>query len=308
MKERVFRFGPTNELVGVLTPAEPGQPARPAVILFNAGLTHRVGPSRLYVKLARRLAGQGHPVLRIDVSGVGDSEPRSDHLPFNKSVVADAQLAMQLLEAREGQTAFVLMGHCSGASGAFLASADEPRVVGVVLINLEGGNDEWTEYDRDRKNSRYYQQYYKNIAADGQRWRRLLTGRAAYGKILSNLVNGIFLNRLRTWWFARKAAAQQSGKEAEIAPLMLESRAILRKIVERGTRMLLVHSEGSTGLEYVRTMLGDTLQGYLDAQRVDLSIIPASDHLFTLQRSQVELIDTICAWTAMPQPSPEPSA
>ena len=303
MKEQVFRFGPADDLVAVLTLPEPGQPPRPAVILFNAGLTHRVGPSRLYVRLARRMAAQGHPVLRLDLSGVGDSNPRTDHLPFDKSVVADSQEAMKALATRIGAQDFMLMGHCSGAIGAFLASADEPRVVGTVLINLEGGSTEWTEYDRDRKYSRFYQQYYKDVAADGQRWRRFFTGQVAYRKVFSNLINGIVLNRVRTWWFARRASAPEVGPTPEESAIALQARANLEKIVERGTHLLLVHSEGSTGLEYVRHILGQPLQQYLDAGRVDLTIIPASDHLFTLQRSQAELIDTICAWSAATQPT-----
>lgn len=307
MKEQVFRFGPAEDLVGVLTLPEAGQPPRPAVILFNAGLTHRVGPSRLYVKLARRLAAQGHSVLRLDLSGVGDSNPRADHLPFEKSVVADSREAMHTLSKRTGVTDFVLMGHCSGAIGAFLASADEPRVVGVVLINLEGGNAEWTEYDRDRKYSRFYQQYYRDVAADSQRWKRFFTGQVAYRKVFSNLINGIVLNRVRTWWFARRADAQRTTSAA-IPPELIEARAKLARVVERGMRLLLVHSEGSTGLEYVRHIFGEALQRYLDARRVDLRIIPASDHLFTLQRGQLELIDTICAWCTAPQPKSEAQA
>ena len=75
MTEQVLLFGTNRCLVGMLTEPEKSQvPADlPAFILFNAGLLHRVGPNRLHVTLARRLARRGFPVLRFDFSGIGDS-------------------------------------------------------------------------------------------------------------------------------------------------------------------------------------------------------------------------------------------
>ena len=294
MKESVLQFGPAKALVGILTEPAPGLAARPAVILFNAGLTHRVGPSRLYVKLARHLAAQGFTVLRFDLSGVGDSAPRADHLPFEKSSMADARAAMDCLQQTRGLATFVVMGHCSGAINSFLVAAEEPRVVAAVLINLEGGNAEWTAYDRDRKFSRYYSQYYRHIVADPQRWRRFFTGQVAYGKVLSNLLRGVIWNRLRTWLFGWRA--QTAAAPAAAPPAVVEARANLQRIVDRGIRVLLVHSEGSTGLEYVRATLGETLAAQLAANRVQLEIIPHADHLFTLTRSQADLLAAIGRW------------
>ena len=57
MSERALSFGPGRGLAGVL--AEPSAPVagRPAFLLLNAGLLPHTGPSRLYVRLARALAG-----------------------------------------------------------------------------------------------------------------------------------------------------------------------------------------------------------------------------------------------------------
>src|SRR5205823_3052307 len=49
---------------------------RRAIVLLDAGATYRIGPNRLHVELARRLARDGDLVLRIDQSGIGDSAPR----------------------------------------------------------------------------------------------------------------------------------------------------------------------------------------------------------------------------------------
>jgi alpha/beta superfamily hydrolase len=79
MKETAIRFGKFDTLIGVITePDTPAQDNRPIIILSNAGLIHRIGPNRIYVKLARLLAEDGYCVLRFDLSGVGDSLPSAD--------------------------------------------------------------------------------------------------------------------------------------------------------------------------------------------------------------------------------------
>ena len=93
VSETVLPISHDNHLVAVLS-----RPAlardRPAVIILNAGVLHRVGPHRLHVALARRLAARGLPALRIDLAGVGDSPGRGDGGSFRASAVADTRAAM----------------------------------------------------------------------------------------------------------------------------------------------------------------------------------------------------------------------
>ncbi|HEY5972738.1 MAG TPA: hypothetical protein VIT22_12400, partial [Pseudoxanthomonas sp.] len=63
------------------------------VVLLNAGLIHRVGPFRLYVRLARELAESGFDVLRFDLPGIGDGQPGSH--ASNDSFIAEALDAAQ---------------------------------------------------------------------------------------------------------------------------------------------------------------------------------------------------------------------
>ena len=86
--ERVYHFGPSDSLLGVVT-LPPGDrleasTRRPFVIILNAGLVHRVGPFRMTVELARQLAKRGLRVMRIDQAGLGDGgcEPHSLRLAF----------------------------------------------------------------------------------------------------------------------------------------------------------------------------------------------------------------------------------
>ena len=87
--EQTFLFGDAKSLVGIVTdPATGnGRAERPAALLLNAGLTYRVGPNRLYVKIARALASQGLVTLRFDLSGIGDSRARDDDVPLEQRAI-----------------------------------------------------------------------------------------------------------------------------------------------------------------------------------------------------------------------------
>ena len=44
-----------------------------AVVFWNVGVSHRVGPQRQYVDIARDLSALGFCVFRFDLGGLGDS-------------------------------------------------------------------------------------------------------------------------------------------------------------------------------------------------------------------------------------------
>src|SRR5690606_33422878 len=86
-------LGPDRDLVAIRTAPETGRAAI-GVVLLNAGVVHRVGPHRLNVSLARRLAGVGLTSWRVDLSGIGDSRPIPGRLTFRESAVQDIRLTM----------------------------------------------------------------------------------------------------------------------------------------------------------------------------------------------------------------------
>ncbi|MFQ6030820.1 MAG: alpha/beta fold hydrolase, partial [Dehalococcoidia bacterium] len=161
MREEAVVFGPTRSLVGVVTdPAQASSmPPQTGVILLNSGLVHRVGPNRLYVKVARSLSRLGAVSLRFDLSGVGDSRVRQDNLPFPESSIEDTQEAMNLLSQTRGVERFVLLGICSGAINSFDVACRDSRVVGAVMINPLAYSDAfWSSVDdfQSLKNARSY--------------------------------------------------------------------------------------------------------------------------------------------------------
>jgi alpha-beta hydrolase superfamily lysophospholipase len=134
--EQPLLFGEEHPLFGILTPADVGRarPGRPRIVLSNAGCVNRVGPHRAYVKMARRWAELGFDVLRVDLSGIGDT-PACPGVPENvtypPSGLEDLTRAMRAL----GGERFIVAGLCSGGDYAFQLGARERGVVGAWLLN-----------------------------------------------------------------------------------------------------------------------------------------------------------------------------
>jgi len=134
--ERLLRIGDEHPLFGILTPADPARakPDRPPILITNAGSVNRVGPHRLYVKMARKWAQLGFDVLRIDLSGIGDTPVRHgarENLTYPPSGLDDLGEAIRAL----GCERVVVVGLCSGGDYAFQLGAREPRVVGACMLN-----------------------------------------------------------------------------------------------------------------------------------------------------------------------------
>lgn len=122
---------------GLLTRAE-GVPKGRAVVLFNAGLIHRMGPFRLHVRLARRLAAQGFDVFRFDMPRIGDA-PAGSHAN-GESVVREALDAVQ---AATGARGFIVGGICSAADMGWRTGVADRRVEGVLLMDGMAVQNAW---------------------------------------------------------------------------------------------------------------------------------------------------------------------
>ena len=288
MAERALQLGPDGHLVGVLSsPGAVPEPAnaiaaRPAVLFLNAGVIHRVGPHRLHVILARRLAARGVTCLRLDLSGIGDSRSVPGALSFRQSAVADTRSAMDWLAADTGARRFVLFGLCSGADNALATAAADERVVGLVVLDPPA------------------------YATLRSRARRLVGRVRQIGDARAAVAWGVELVARRvgarvTALIARAGRAAGSGvvdKEARTGgrepPPIAAYRAQLTSLVERGVQILTVFS----GAHRERYNHEDQLFELFPELRgrVDRAYFPAANHVFTELEDQALLASTVTAW------------
>jgi alpha-beta hydrolase superfamily lysophospholipase len=138
--EEAFRFGRCDALFGIYHPPHRADPERalPPIVLASAGTVHRIGPHRFYVNLARRWASLGFPVMRIDLSGIGDSPAADDgieNVTYPRDGYEDLGEALSWLVERTKRSELILAGLCSGADFAFQMAIRDPRVIGALLMN-----------------------------------------------------------------------------------------------------------------------------------------------------------------------------
>lgn len=270
-------LGAHEQLVAIATlPAAPAPtPAtRPVVIALNAGVLHRIGPHRLHVRLARRLAALGFASLRLDLSGIGDSLGGAEARSFRDSAVLDTKAALDGLGATLGAGRFVLFGLCSGADNALATALVDDRVVGIVLVDPH-------TYITPRARARKLARRVRELGPVGALRRSATLARRYAGARLASL---------------RRAApaGDPQASEGRETPPMNEFRTQLGALVDRDVRIFAIYS-GALGERYNHV---DQLFEYAPELRDRLShaYFPDANHTFTERAAQAELLDAITVW------------
>jgi pimeloyl-ACP methyl ester carboxylesterase len=270
--ERVLSFGASGSLHGVFT--EPAPQDRldgvPALLFWNVGTNHHVGPHRVYVDLARRLAQLGFSSLRFDTSGLGDSAAsRDDTRPDTERNVADVKEAMLTLKKQRGFERFVLVGFCSSVDAAHAVGVESPEVVGMIY--LEG---------YQFRTRRFYLEYPRRLL-ERNRWERLL--RLKYPNFFNEPTNLNDRSLDKETVFVRDYPTQE------------KLTADMRKMVGRGVRVLCMYSGGDTDYAY-QDQYFDFVKAPEIAPSVELVYYPSADHTFFLVEHRERVMSGITDW------------
>ena len=264
MNERACMFA--HGLVGILAEPDAGRCSDVAVLLWNVGLVHRVGPFRVYADLARRLARLGYPVLRFDLSGLGDSEVRDGTGTDSERAVLDVRDAMELVRERCGHERFVLVGFCSSVDHAHAAAMQEPAVAGIVQV-------EGYSY-----RTRGFYLRYPRRGLSVRRWERLL--RARFPKLFRRQVS---LEREKEAVFLREY------------PTVERYRSEIASLAARGTRQLFIYAGGDTSFNHEQQF--HEMYGSPGLERhVQVCFFPHADHTFHSMDARHQLVESVSAW------------
>ena len=272
MNERAVVFGSSARLVGVVTESATQPEGSPGVLLLNAGLTHHIGPHRMYVDLARLLAADGLVTLRFDFSGVGDSGRRRDGLPAWQAVVPEARDAMDVL-SEYGAREFALVGLCSGADAGFRIACADTRVVGVGFID---GFPYRTVGHRLR--------HYRRRLFRARSWANVLTGRHP------------FWSRFRPPRTDSEPAAPPPTLDDRDIPPRKEAAEGLTALVQRNVHLLALFSGGLPAFYSQREQFLRAFRDVTFGDRLRLEYFPDADHTFSVYASRLQLLSAVRSW------------
>ena len=290
VNETVAVFGPDHSLTGILAQPDAGASGRIGCLLLNTGVNHRIGPHRLNVKLARRLASLGIPSLRFDLSGIGDSRPAHGDVDFRHQALLDMKAALDHFET-VGVRQVMVFGICSGAENGLTLALDDNRVVG--LTQFDGDTFRTRTVMLRRKLRRlmavpFNESIRRNTAwwLTLREWLAAPTDRAALHKLLG------YVSRR---FVPGNEAAPDIFEADSHALSAADFEANMNTLLARNVSVYLMYSAGLQSADRGHDLLS-SLHGAPFLQRVRYKFWPDIDHTATTLGAQKKLLDEVCGW------------
>jgi pimeloyl-ACP methyl ester carboxylesterase len=289
LESAVF-LDPQRLLFGVLSEPLSADAVRDVVVLLNSGTIHHIGPSRLYVAFARRCAANGIGALRVDLSGVGDSNARHgepENSPYSASARIDIPETIDFVTRRYPNARVHLVGLCSGAYHGLKAAAAGSAVTSVVIVNpltffwKPGMSLEYGDFQATSESNRYVRS-----ASSLASWIKLLRGRVDLRAAISV--------------FTRRFVAITRNGLREIArvlgiDLKDDLASELRRITRQGTRIYFIFSASDPGHAMLREQAGRIVDKLRRDGQLRISIVDGADHTFTAHWNRDRLIELLMA-------------
>jgi pimeloyl-ACP methyl ester carboxylesterase len=289
IEERLCRFGEDGHLFGVMSRAS-DDPGRPAILMFNGGAVHHVGPNRIYVTLARSLAAMGFACLRFDLEGIGDSvlrRPGRENHPYPDHATADAQAAIEFLRNRYGYRRFIALGLCSGAHTAFHAALrlSDQSIADIILINPYAFY--WKEgMSLDVVTRMADAQQYRKSMRDPDRWLKLLRGDVNFRRLLEVAIGQP--KAMARSYYGALCETLAPGRAPRLA-------RDLRRLFELNRTVTVLLAEGDPGGDIIMGEARRTAKRGLRSGQMRLETIAGGDHTFTQSRPRRELVERVAA-------------
>ena len=271
MLETVCNFGANGGLFGILTTPDDDVRVKsaPIALILNAGIVHRVGPFRMHVDLARSLAAQGFSTMRIDLSGLGDSSPRTGKLETENRAELDVADAMDYLTQQTGIESFVLLGLCSGAYNSHKVSVRDKRIVGGVFM-------------------------------DGIVFRTL--GFYLRQHFVRYLKPRFWRNAIKRRWVQKRSVGDEDGESLGASEFFnVEGLTIdnvisdLNKLLKRGVQMLFLYTDGYDDI-CGRSQFQEMYGFQPDEGQLQVEYYPKSEHTFRLIENRKAVCDRVTHW------------
>lgn len=276
-------------LFGVL--AEPDaaerRAGRAAVLMLNSGAVHHIGPNRLWTRLARQWAARGVVVLRIDLSGVGDSPARpgaEENVVYSPSAMQDVADALAYLRSAAGVGECHLLGLCSGGYHAFKAAVAGLPVTSSTMINPL--TYFWHEGDMLHDVKDY------ELAALTSSYRAKFFTREPWLKLLRGQLDAKTIARVavRRVWSGMEPVFLQAARRMGIRLRDDLAGELRQAAVHHGVALRFVFAAHAPGYDLLRRQSADTIDRLTQRRQASVHFVPDADHTFTRLESRERLV------------------
>ena len=257
------------------------------MLIFNAGATRRTGPGRVYVQLARNWAKAGHVVWRIDMPGLGDSEPlpgEPANVVYAPNALHVVKLIMEEMRRLESVRQLHLTGLCAGAYHALKAVTHGGLANSAIIINpLTYFWHEGLSLDAPLPAPKVIRsvERYKAGLFRFEKWRKLVKGQIHVGGVLAVL--------------SKWAGTTMKNLGREMArflriPMQRDLARELQAAVNQGTRLHFVFAQDEPGYPMLLSEGGRKVKALLARQDIYIHQIDQSDHVFARLGARTELL------------------
>lgn len=242
------------------------------VVFLHGWSGCRLGPHRMFVKTARRLAQQGYDCLRFDFGGRGESD--DGHVAASiKSMTADARAAKSFLVSRGGIKKIIFLGICSGGKVAIAAAVEDADDDGLVLWSAEAMGDLRSRSTGRRKSLHIMRDYLKKLP-HAATWRKILSGRVNTKLVGKALLQG----------------------EAPSEEERIEEAAILKRFQSYAGNILFVYGSNDPDTR----LAAEAYQAFAAREQItnEFHEIEGANHSFYGLHWEREVMDTTEEWLA----------
>jgi pimeloyl-ACP methyl ester carboxylesterase len=296
-------------LHGILHEPDPALARGVCVLLLSPGIKGRVGPHRLYLKIAARLVPLGFHVLRFDYYGLGDSAgelPESSLADMYNSIqagryIGDTIAAMDWMQKILGIRRFVGSGLCGGSISALATAEVDSRIecllgMGLPTV-LEGGPENWARILTRQQIASLRGSYFEKLA-DPKSLLRFFRGKSDYQVIW----------RIIKQWLIDRRAARKSDVETPVSevdhtnPLFASA---FMAMLESSRPMILFFS----GADRLRSQFAENFESHHEARirslrhLYDVHLVPDANHVFSESTWVAELLERAERWLTDRYPS-----
>jgi uncharacterized protein len=274
VQERAIHIpGPTADMLGIVSMSMPGAPRkRIAVVVVVGGAQYRVGSHRQFVQLARRLAAAGHPVLRFDLPGMGDSP--DEPIPFEETSAHIGVAIDAVFNNCPGVDGVVLWGLCDGASASLLYAniTQDKRLFGLALLNP------WVRSEASMARA-HVKQYYRLRLMEPAFWKKLIGGRVGWPALQA---------------LGKNLRAMRRGNHA---PLNFQDAMANGWQNFKGPILLMLSERDLTAKAFQEHALADThWAGALERPQLSLHSIKGADHTCSSATASRQMESLVMQW------------